>query len=647
MQRFDWHAFNRGEIDPLASGVRTDLDSYQRAAQECRNMELLAIGGARVRPGFRYVTSLASDAMLVSFVFDADETYLLAFLEGQFQVFRDDVFKAVVLWPMTLAQAREASFTQYGDSLIAFHRDVAPQLIQRVTDTSWTVAAFPWRAQSSGRRSSPHHKYAARDVSIYATGLTGGVNVLSGNGYPFHVSHAGTTRFRILNKELVCIAVPGTSGAAQDPSNPGWYRGATMTVYETLANTTAQTDWTEEQYSPVRGYPACGAFYRNRLALGGGARPTAQAFSGARDVFEFELGSAQDDDAVSFTLLSETLDTISWMIAWKRRFLAGTAAAIWTMEPDVLTPSTPGPISDISIGAAAIAPLRVDDGIMFIGRVDSGLPALYEIRPPSAAAAIEGISAQNVSLLAGHLINAPVQMAYRRGDGVRFMGQVFVVNGDGTLAVMNTLRDERISGWSLWSMKDAAIKSVAVVHGKLYALVLRQGRYSIEVLDPSVQMDGCAVGAAAGAPQTTWAGLSHLDGLAVTVLIDGWLLEEHTVDGGSVVLDTPASTVQIGTRRSWSLETLPPPLSLLEPRKPRLERKAVIVSADLYQARGVYARDAGLLTMQRGQGESFDSLAEVTRVVHFSPADNTTGTARFYGDEPYRATIRSVSVWID
>ena len=60
-----------------------------------------------------------------------------------------------------------------------------------------------------------------------------------------------------------------------------------------------------------------------------------------------------------------------------------------------------------------------------------------------------------------------------------------------------------------------------------------------------------------GAPADTFAGLGHLEGKTVNILVDGAVHPQRVVTGGQVTLDVEGSVVHIGLPITADLETLP------------------------------------------------------------------------------------------
>ena len=81
-------------------------------------------------------------------------------------------------------------------------------------------------------------------------------------------------------------------------------------VIETLPGTTAETDWDEQAFSTVRGYPNSVVWFGDRLWFGGSkSHPIGLWGSKVGSYFNFDVGSAAAADAIwenaPATLLSE------------------------------------------------------------------------------------------------------------------------------------------------------------------------------------------------------------------------------------------------------------------------------------------------------------------------------------------------------
>jgi hypothetical protein len=90
-----------------------------------------------------------------------------------------------------------------------------------------------------------------------------------------------------------------------------------------------------------------------------------------------------------------------------------------------------------------------------------------------------------------------------------------------------------------------------------YALVERQGATFVEVLDEALQLD-CALAGTSDTPKQEWSGAGHLEGRTVKIVADGSVVTDAVVQGGSITLDQPARSVQMGLPFTHLIEPLPP-----------------------------------------------------------------------------------------
>ncbi len=92
MPRVSQTSFSRGEVSPDLLG-RVDLVDYAISLKTARNMEILQRGGARNRPGLKYLAPVFKHdkkVRLIPFVFGETDTHLLEFGDGYIRVLRND-----------------------------------------------------------------------------------------------------------------------------------------------------------------------------------------------------------------------------------------------------------------------------------------------------------------------------------------------------------------------------------------------------------------------------------------------------------------------------------------------------------------------------------------------------------------------------
>lgn len=626
--RYVQSAFNRGELDPYAHG-RGDVEWYGRACARARNVVTLPLGPARRRAGLRHVAGALGDGRLRSFVFSAAERYLFVFSDLRLDIYRDD--DGAPVWngaaPWTLAELSALNTTQYADTMVAVHPLHNIRQIVRQSETNWTISEIEW-PESNGRSLRPFHKYAAPNVTMASSATATGAASFTASADHFVAGHVGL-RVRMAGGEATVDAI--TSPTQAD-----------VTITAALASAAATRDWSEQAFSDLRGYPATATFHRNRLALAGGARPTTAWLSSARDVFDFDEGDASDDDAVTLTLLGNSLDDIRQMLSLADSLLLFTVSAEWALTGQVITPRTAGATPYTGYGAANVRPVIVEEAALFLSAPEAGRHALLELTYDAVS---EAFVAQDVSLVAGHLLADCRGMAYRQGDARTAANHVYVVNGDGTLGLLNTMRRQDVTGWSLLTT-DGAVRAVEVIGANAYCLVDRAGAWSIEVFDDLHFLDA-SVRATADPPATAWSGLDHLEGQTVQMRGDGVRLADAVVSGGAVATAFAVSELEVGLGYEWEIVTLPPSPARINRASLQTDWRVSHVSVDLFEAAGVQV-DGEVVTPRVAAVDAWDGPVPIvtgqrmaTRLGYADPAQ-----VRIHGADPMPATIRGVVFWV-
>ncbi|NOG71332.1 hypothetical protein [Roseicella sp. DB1501] len=520
--------FTAGELASALLG-RPDLRAYANGARRLRNVFIQPTGGVTRRPGLRHVAMLPGAARLIAFEFNTEQTYLLVLTEGALQVFIGDAPVATVAGPWTAAMLPQLAYTQNADTLLLCHPEMVPQRITRTSHTVWTVT--PWSFLSE-----PFFRFADPAITLAASATTGSVT-LTASAAAFQPGHVGT-RLRIAGCRLLVTAV--ASGTA-----------ASAVVEETLAGTDATADWEEAAFSPARGWPATLCFHQDRLVIGGSRDlPNRLWLSRTGDLFNFDLGTGLDDQAIEFGLVSDQVNAIRAVFSGQH-LQVFTSGAEWMVSG---TPLTPGNIQldrQTRVGspvARLVQPVDVDGSTLFAARSGKGI---YEFTYTDVQQLYQ---ANDLALVSQHLVQDPVAMAY---DQRRRL--LHVAMADGGLATLTLYRAEQVTAWCAQET-DGAVRSLAEIEGTVWAVVERAGTQRLERFDDALALDAALTGSSA-AEQDRWSGLGHLEGRTVGVVADGAPCGEARVTGGAVMLDPPAREVQVGLPFTHVVEPLPPDLS--------------------------------------------------------------------------------------
>lgn len=524
-------SFTSGEISPRLLG-RGDLTAYQNGAGKLRNAFIHPTGGVSRRAGLRYVDSALGDGRLVAFEFNTEQVYLLVFTDLFIDVYRDTVKVAQISTPWAISQIDQLNWTQSADTLFVVHPDIPPKKITRTSDTAWTIEDWTFY-EKDGRIFQPTHKFAKENVTLTPSATTGTITITASTD-TFVTAHVGV-RLRLENKE---VEISTFTSATQ----------VQATVKETLSSTTTTKDWEEQALSAVRGWPISTVFHQDRFVIGGSRDlPDRLWMSKSADLFNFDLGTGLDDEAIEFAILSDQVNAIRAVFSG-RHLQVFTSGAEWMVTGDPLTPVNLQLRRQTRIGSPvtrSIPPRDVDGATLFVPRDLTGLREFLFTDVEQA------YQANDLALLAQHLINAPRDQDFDKSKRLLHM-----VMEDGTIGTITVFRAEQVTAWCLQETQGQC-RSLAIVGGKTFILVTRSNGTFIEVFDDALNTDSALTGSEA-TPKTVWTGLDHLEGKTVKVLADGAVHADALVSGGAITLGLPANTVEIGLGYTLIVEPLPP-----------------------------------------------------------------------------------------
>lgn len=550
-------AFVAGEVSPNVYG-RVDRDFYFKALQKARNVYITPQGGVRRREGMGFIAQTPGSVAvrMVEFAFNIEQEYLLEFSPQRMRVFKDDAVVAdfdngddADLAVLTADVIAEMDYTQSADTLILTHKDIQPLKITRTSDTSWTfeqltIANIPFFAFSGPTVTNPAQ-------TLTPSAATGEITLTAGGGSVFLSTDVG--QYVVINRGLVRIT---------------GYTSATVVsglVVSDLSSITAAASgaWDLERgyeavWSNTRGWPAAVTFFRGRLYFAGGSRPQTVWGSKVGDFFDFDQGSGLDSDGLEFTLDDDGVNAIHHMFPG-RTLQIFTSGAEFFVRSSTTKPITPNNIVDLvergtKHGSENIRPVEVEGVTVFVER------GAAVIRDWVYDDTQQSYTSQAISDFADHLVRTPVDMAIRRSKPGMPWDNVFIVNADGTVAVLNIKRAQEFQAWSLFET-DGVVKQVRVVGKEVYFTVLRYvdgvlTRF-IEKLNSDLFLD-CALADTSVSATDSWSGFDHLDGEDVWVRGEGYVLDNVTPASGAFTSSEEVTTIEAGFFFAASIQPLPP-----------------------------------------------------------------------------------------
>ncbi len=318
----------------------------------------------------------------------------------------------------------------------------------------------------------------------------------------------------------------------------------------------------ENVWSATRGWPRSVFLHQGRLYFGGSrARPQTVWGSGANDFFDFATtSSALDDEAVELTFDNDRVCAVQQLYALNDFFAFTKGGLFARVADDAITPQNFFMRRSSEVPAARLRPAEIDGSVMYASYgEESGFSTIYEVIFDYDT---QSYRAEDVALLSSALMRQPVDMAARRGNETNSANHLYVVNGeDGTVAVLNSRKVQKMTGWTLLTT-GGEILAVAVVGNIPYFLVHRvvaeNSIYTIERLDPDRRLD-CSVAFTAETATDTWDDdlLDFYEGETVDLIGDGAPLGQAVVTGGAITAPYAVSSIEIGFSFDWAVETMP------------------------------------------------------------------------------------------
>lgn len=354
----------------------------------------------------------------------------------------------------------------------------------------------------------------------------------------------------------------------------------TITIINTLTSTAAKVNWRMGLWSDTTGYPAAGTFFGDRLYTGGTpVRPERIDGSKVGDYLNMAstdtVGAVTDDNAVSYNLNSDDVQTIRWMKGTANGVVIGTFEGEWLVSPSALgeaiTPTNINAKQSQSNGSTDTQAVKVGNAVLHIA---AGGRELYEL---TYSFNDNSLDAFDMTVLAEHITKGPLDAT----SGIREMAYqkkrtkvIWCVRQDGVLLGFSYSRADKVTGWHRHELggysnaghtAQAKVESVTVIptsdglRDEVWLVVQRyiNGR-SVRLNEfmtrlwehGDAQEDAffCDAGLTYdGTATTTIGGLHHLAGETVSLLVDGAAHPNRTVSAtGTLTLDRSASVVQIG-----------------------------------------------------------------------------------------------------
>ena len=373
----------------------------------------------------------------------------------------------------------------------------------------------------------------------------------------------------------------------------------------------------EDIWSATRGYPRMGTFHGGRLWLGGTKSKTQSLFaSRSGSFFDFFIEEGLADEGIFVTLTARTQTEIVDINSDRglQIFTTGLESLVKGNSPTDIDV-----VSQTQHGASYLEVKSLDGATLFVDRNGKTLRQyVYNFNE-------DAYTSNDISVLSSHLISKPKDMAVLSGTSSDDANWVFIINEDGTGAVLNTLRSQDINGFTKWVNADSGrfiagsplpylLVSASVVNNELYIVNKVTGgtnfNYSIErwsfdyLLDSAVKLTNIS-NTAVTLPD------SHLNNAEVSVIANGNNLAKRTVSSLGVLtltaeeLSGGAVDLEIGLNFVPTVVPMPLNTNMGSGFNVMRQKKITNMNLRVYQSGGIYID--GNPVPVRNFGDSSDS----------------------------------------
>jgi len=319
------------------------------------------------------------------------------------------------------------------------------------------------------------------------------------------------------------------------------------------------TNWSEQSYSVLRGFPGAVTFHQNRLWYAGTiAQPDGLWASKSNQFFNFDIGDGSDNDSIDIRAAIGEVNTIKHLVS-NRDLQAFTSTDEFIVPAFVEKPTTPTNATikrQTPFGSSFVRPYVFDGATVY---VQGSGEIVREMLFDDGQNAYTG---QPISSLASHLIQNPIQASTLAGGIDRAESYYFLVDANGTLGVFNSNRGEQRYGWTQFT-SQGTFHSVCTVDTRVYAVVKFDkgdgtNKYILCEFDSSFNTDMAKT--YSGSNGVFSVSSDFANGAVLDVVSGTHYLGQFTVAGGNIdvsAVDNSISSAEIGFKFDVTLTTNP------------------------------------------------------------------------------------------
>jgi hypothetical protein len=450
-------AFNAGELSPQLRG-RIDLDKYAMGCETLENFFCRAHGGVQRRPGTYFLNEVKSSSKstrLIPFQFNTTQAYILEFGDKYIRFIKDfeqlTVSGAVyeISSPYAEADLSKLQYAQDADIMYICHPDYPVYKLSRTAHTAWTIEAVTFT-------DGPYQDQNTTDTTLAAGATTGTGVALVASQNLFDSGHVGCF-FRIY---------AGSSWGYVKITYVTDAKNAVCDVISAIGGMSAVKTWCEGAWSIKNGYPTAVVFLEQRVVFAASPSfPQTICASVIGNYEDFTPGT-NDDDPFTYTIASQEMNAIRWMVNLANLFLGtttGEARLGQYGQVDPVSPNNAKVTFQSFYGSAASPGMAVGLAILFWER--RGHPDNYgeRLREFSYVLSKDQYAGVDLTIMAEHISKGGITGMVRQQYPYNIL---WCVRADGMLIGMTYERDQDVVGWHRHPVGgDGIVEEIACIPG--------------------------------------------------------------------------------------------------------------------------------------------------------------------------------------
>lgn len=491
--------------------------------------------------------------------------------------------------PYNGAELPEVDHEQTADTMYLAHIDHTPWKLVRRAHTDWEfiqVSFGPALSPPTGcsvANATPNTDQDNDNVNYFPQPASYCVTAIDANGLESRASNEDdATNDLTLKRNYNTVTWSAVTGADRynvykaENSQFFGYIGTTDSLTFRDDNIGPALDRAPpEGYSPfgaVDDYPSTVTLFEQRC-LWGRTRSTPNGVWGSRSAELENMDRSQplrEDDSVSFTIVAGRVNSVNQLVS-TTGLLALTSDSIFTIDGDgqggIITGNAPPSVKrQVGRGASRLSALVVDNVIFYAPSVGSS------VRTIQYSFEYDGQKSNDVSIFSPHFFEGFEIKAWCYAQEPRSM--IWAVRSDGALLCFTWEQDQGVWGWTLCETDGLFRDCISISENgedRVYFLVDRivggVTRRFVERLAPHLWEDvtdavflDCSISGSFDEPRATFSGLWHLEGRAISGLVDGVVVRDLIVQNGHVTLPASkptASKVTFGLPYTADIDLLP------------------------------------------------------------------------------------------